>query len=287
MKKGEFIAYVEDPSLLKADDIPALQNILAEYPYFQSAQLLLTKIFQQEENINFEKQLRKTAAYSANRKRLHTILFSELEQIKKEPRPEVELQETKAPIEKEQARDISAKESPIERQYSSAEEDFLNRQIITEAISSSILNEVDEESETLPPQSEDSWETEEKTKEAENTNRFKEDEGHSFLDWLGHYSDQKVQKPLWEHPSKSTTYSLKHYTKPNRPKQEFYSASKMAKLSVQDDGDLVTETLAKIYVAQENYEKAIRAYEKLQLKYPEKKVYFAGQIESIKNQLNS
>ena len=70
-------------------------------------------------------------------------------------------------------------------------------------------------------------------------------------------------------------------------KQEFYSASKMAKLSVQEDDDLVTETLANIYAEQGNEEKAIKAFEKLQLKYPEKKVYFAGRIKEIENQLNS
>ena len=72
----------------------------------------------------------------------------------------------------------------------------------------------------------------------------------------------------------------------NKEKAEFYSASKMAKLSVQEDDDLVTETLASIYADQGNFDKAIKAFEKLQLKYPEKRVYFAGRIKKIQNQLN-
>ncbi len=286
MKKGEFIAYVEKPSLLKADDIPALQNILAEYPYFQSAQLLLTKIFQQEENINFEKQLRKTAAYAANRKRLHTLLFSEIRQAIKVPSPIDKHEEKESAIEQEELT-TTAIENPTEKERISSEDEFLNRQILTEAISSSILNEVDEEAETLPTQAESTLEAKEEIQEVESASQFNEQEGHKFSEWMSHYSDQKVVRPLWDQSSKSDNKSLKHFSKPNRPRQEFYSASKMAKLSVQEDGDLVTETLAKIYAAQQNYEKAIKAYEKLQLKYPEKKVYFAGQIESIKNQLNS
>jgi len=43
-----------------------------------------------------------------------------------------------------------------------------------------------------------------------------------------------------------------------------------------------TDTLAKIYIKQGNYAKAIFAYEKLSLKYPEKSAYFAGQISKIK-----
>ena len=45
---------------------------------------------------------------------------------------------------------------------------------------------------------------------------------------------------------------------------------------------LVTETLAQLYVEQENYDKAIQTYKILILKFPEKNSYFASAIKKIK-----
>ncbi|MBB1138691.1 tetratricopeptide repeat protein [Myroides sp. WP-1] len=53
-------------------------------------------------------------------------------------------------------------------------------------------------------------------------------------------------------------------------------------LSVQENTSLMTETLAKIYLEQKKYQKAIQAYEILILKYPEKSSFFANQILDIK-----
>ena len=44
----------------------------------------------------------------------------------------------------------------------------------------------------------------------------------------------------------------------------------------------MTETLAKVYLAQKKYENAIQAYKILSLKYPEKSSLFADQIQRIK-----
>jgi len=52
--------------------------------------------------------------------------------------------------------------------------------------------------------------------------------------------------------------------------------------SVQEKEDLASEKLIKVYIQQGYYQKAIEAYEKLSLKYPEKSDYFAEQIEKLK-----
>jgi tetratricopeptide (TPR) repeat protein len=53
-----------------------------------------------------------------------------------------------------------------------------------------------------------------------------------------------------------------------------------------ENDEFITETLARIYIKQGLYQKAINAFQRLSLKYPEKSVYFARQIEEVTNLLN-
>ncbi|MBI4929959.1 MAG: hypothetical protein HY841_04290 [Bacteroidetes bacterium] len=70
-----------------------------------------------------------------------------------------------------------------------------------------------------------------------------------------------------------------------KPKAEFYSAEAMAKKSIKDDETFVSETLATIYLKQGNLPKALRAYEILLVKHPEKIHIFAPLLEKIKKLL--
>jgi tetratricopeptide (TPR) repeat protein len=70
-----------------------------------------------------------------------------------------------------------------------------------------------------------------------------------------------------------------------KPKREFYSPSKKAKESIDGNKMPVSETLAKIFVLQGNYPKAIYVYEQLIIIYPKKKSIFASQIKQLSNKL--
>lgn len=59
-----------------------------------------------------------------------------------------------------------------------------------------------------------------------------------------------------------------------------------AKKSSEDNLDLVSETLAKIYIDQMLFHKAIDTYKKLSLKFPEKSSYFAAQISELEKKIN-
>ena len=68
----------------------------------------------------------------------------------------------------------------------------------------------------------------------------------------------------------------------SKPKKEsFFSPTESAKESLLENDSIVTETLARVYLEQGHYDKAITSYEKLSLKFPQKNTFFANQIKLI------
>ncbi len=71
-----------------------------------------------------------------------------------------------------------------------------------------------------------------------------------------------------------------------RPKAEFFNPANVAKVSAEDKDEIVSETLASIYLKQGLVKKAILTYEKLSLIYPHKITYFAALIKQLKTEHN-
>lgn len=111
----------------------------------------------------------------------------------------------------------------------------------------------------------------------------------SFAEWLKHISsknqkakeeeaEQKALKAMWQ---KQKLAAAIEEESEEIPEQVF----EMAVNSISRKEELVSESLAEVYVKQGKKEKAIELYRKLSLLNPEKNAYFAARIESLQKDL--
>ena len=292
---------MNDPSEAKALDEQELTEIIAHAPYFTPALLWLTQLKHQKGRLDYETSLAKAAAVALDREHLYNLIYKQplrekieaVQQLADEEatdsEPEIKPTEERA-IEEPDEAPVEAKfetEIPLtkvgDKTRKPEELDELELEILKHAAASApILTD----SATKVPQHE----------EPKKPDTPKESEGtpvitvgkRQFSEWLKVIDGKPVEKK--EKPASQPKVSKEDLI--NRfiaqepqisksSKSEFFKPSKMAKLSLVENNDFVTETLAKIYEQQGNKQKAITIYKKLMLTYPEKKNYFAARISAL------
>jgi len=265
MNKERIISLMNNPSLFQTTDIVVLNEMVKRFPYSSSLRLLFTQGLKRLDDIRTETELKYTAIHAPNRKQLHHLLgmidgLSPVSLDSKLTSISAEQPITATPtMPKEIDSDINQK-SKASTKTKTESDRILEKQYITKAVESTI--NLDVKGHSLPSM-EDLSALRRPVKEVV------EPPPNSFIDFLGGVEPKKLNNiPSFD----------------NAPKKKipFFDPEKMAKESLIDREDFMSETLAEIYLRQGYYEKAIKAFDYLRLNNPEKSTYFANRIEKIK-----
>lgn len=316
MNRNQFIQYIEHPENMDGNSIALLDGLIKEFPYFSTAHLLYAKNLCNENSIHYNAQLKITAAYASDRKILYRLIKKETSKIVAEEKMLAEesktiVVETKKNevIEipksdevilellgvKQQPMFVEFKEEKTPAQETSypkvegldevekleSDKTKLNKEEFISAINASIEKEAGDEKMNEPMFINES--DEHKTVLDKNSK-------YSFGDWLKAAETKNIiQDTTLEENRKSISELIDKFIdnepRISKPKAEFFSPVDKARQSVTDSDELVTETLAKIYAQQGNYLKAIRSYEILIMKHPEKSATFATRIKELKRNI--
>ncbi len=331
MNREEFLKYLESPGQLDKRSILEMHELLNEFPYFQTAHLMLLKNLYFLGNIKFDSQLKKSAAYIGNRSVLYYLLHKpgittggesgeskpdqkteepiteklkdkvpEKKEPKKEPE-QVDKQEKEAladvilkrieeikkgkedaqekktssgdpPIADKILNELAEKKKPEKRAESHTKDSKVN-QILEIGNENEIIEDIYREKEQLDA---------DELKIMAGSGELLELEEEKIEENLLDTADEKVKND--ELINKFIINSP--HILPQKPGVGNKEQTDISESSGRENEGFITETLAKIYINQGYYSKAIFAYEKLSLKFPEKSSYFATQIEKIKKLIN-
>jgi hypothetical protein len=314
MNRQLFLQLLEHPDSVSETENIALKKFTEDFPYCQTGRLLFVKHLHSQKSVHYPEQLKIAAAYVSDRKVLYNLIHTPLltspqrgeeyvltEDVQEEVSFSKPLREDKA--EEESFEQTTAEIIPAKKiiEESTSQEDIIQKRLQEIAAFKKkepvptpppfpIKEEVVVPELKIVLQKEEPRLTETlKEKREEDIKSGK----HSFTQWLKTVKKDTVTEPgvmeKKSEPVSSTDEIITRFieTEPRiiPSKAEFYNPVKMAKQSLEEHDDLVSETLAGIFAEQGNLPKAIEMYRKLMLSNPEKSSFFAARIEKLAQQL--
>lgn len=301
MKVTDFTYLLQHPEeVLTSEQTKQLEDVLAEYPYFQAARALHLRGLKNLDSFKYNNALKVTAAYTADRDILFDFITSEeflqnsiADTIsgKSQPLEEHEIIAEEVTADPENARALieASEDEPLPRSAKDADA------ILDPALFRSRDPEVDRSLADARKKAADRLEL---GKPLPFTSREK----YSFGEWLQLTSLKSINREPGENtegegapakagsPSRKRKFELIDQFIERNPKlvpKEEQTAKVDISASVKlDKNELMTETLARVYLEQKKYKKAIQAYKILSLKYPEKSSFFADRIKEVKKLQN-
>lgn len=293
MNAQELQKILNQPKAIDASTSMELMQLCKEFPYFAWPFAALTSYQLEKNDFRLENTLHQTSLRIHNRQWLQDYLFKSPKTPYPLPTTQDQLPPTKDPLPDTQAPlpDTQYNEA-INPSLQPLEEDTFELEIETakiEPLDSLPIEETEEiEAKIKPVKLVAPVYNLEDLYPAPEPDEHKQVASSDFYAWLNAGSAQKNTAAVKPIERKEDLIEKFLKTKPSisRPKQEFYTPEKAMKKSEVITNKIVTETLAKIYTKQGNFEKAIDAYEQLSLKFPEKKPYFANLIDQIKKENN-
>ncbi|MEN1783958.1 MAG: hypothetical protein AAGF77_02365 [Bacteroidota bacterium] len=262
-----------------------LETILEAYPFFQAAHALHLKGLKNLESYKYDAALKRTAAHTTDREILFEYLNSrtfDQNHIansiseRKTPLAETTIVSEEISPNPEAAVFLGgSEEEPLPQNLEDAEK-ILDPTLFNDPSLETIdakTDEVDNEQQSEP----------------EETPSFAENEKHSFLEWLQlaqrQANPEQTVAPEQSIAKRKKFELLEKFIETNPkivPQDNLSNKVNISESTTINKDELMTETLAKVYLEQRKYKKAVQAFKILSLKYPEKSSFFADQIEAVK-----
>ncbi len=266
LNKTNINKHLFDHNGLDENKLLEFKELIAVYPYASVFTIAYLEGLKNIGDIHFEGELLKHAFKISNRQVLHKLLSQEQVKHQLEVIGDVlPINPTIATEENETLIVETEKDEPVV--------DELEKLIKSSVANTVFIKEFNEEGENLRiAEEEASLNPVVEQKTTKNETVEIDVNPKSFNKWL-ELAGGKEKSDKEERTSTMIPIEKK--------KRDFYSPTKKAKESIDENKMPVSETLAKIFVLQGNYPKAIYVYEQLILIYPEKKNIFATQIKHL------